>query len=265
MSESIERRLEEFASAINRRLDDIDSKFERLNSADSRISEDIPPHVGRHVGAASTPPLLGAASQQPDLQGEFQSLRDSLGRVKIPADLKVNDSRQGIKRADQPLLNVISKCGRYSETGLKLLCTLEVGQTVTQEVLDNLFLVHHAQVKFLQEEFASLVVSGQFDSSTAKIFRSLQKNTSGFNSESLETLRSAASLSAAGRRGPSPSEDRGTGTFGGRGRGYFGSSYGRGGRGRGYNSYRGDVFQSFANRQFPRRRDESATLNGENN
>ena len=68
-----------------------------------------------------------------------------------------------------------------------------------QETLDNLFLIQNAQIKYLQEEYAALLVNGQFDASTAKIFRSLQKNTSGFDQDSLETLRAAATLSAAGR------------------------------------------------------------------
>ena len=49
-------------------------------------------------------------------------------------------------------LNVITKCGRYCETGMKLLCTIEPGATISQQTLDSLFLVQHAQVNYLQEE-----------------------------------------------------------------------------------------------------------------
>jgi hypothetical protein len=249
MSDSLENKFDEFMSSFDNRLRNIEKGLSETRFAQERRSEDsIPPALG--LVGASNPPFLssatGATSNQPDLQAEFQSLKDSLSKVKIPAELRLNDSRQGIKRSDQPLLNVIVKCGRYCETGIKLLGTLEAGSSLDQETLDNLFLIHHAQVKYLQEEFAALLVNGQFDTSTAKIFRSLQRNTSGFDQTSLETLRSAATLAAAGRSSGS-GDERGR-----RGQSYF---YGRG-RGRGSFSYRQDrdVFQSFANRQFPNRR-----------
>ena len=127
------------------------------------------------------------------------------------------------------------------------MCSLEAGTELKQEMLDNLFLIQYAQIKYLQEEYAALLVNGQFDASTAKIFRSLQ-NTSGFDQDSLETLRAAATLSAAGRPTGSSTEDRFTAR-----RGFPGT-----GRGRQHGSYYGrtqdrDVFQSFAYRQFPRR------------
>ena len=34
-------------------------------------------------------------------QEEFQSIRDSLSRLKLPNDLKLNESKQGIRREDQ--------------------------------------------------------------------------------------------------------------------------------------------------------------------
>ena len=145
-------------------------------------------------------------------------------------------------------MNALAKCGCYCETGIKLLCSLEAGTELKQETLDNLFLIQYAQIKYLQEEYAALLVNGQLDASTAKIFRSLQKNTSGFDQDSLETLRAAATLSAAGRPTGGSTEDRFTAR-----RGFPGT-----GRGRQRGSYNGrtqdrDVFQSSANRQFPRR------------
>ncbi|KAH3769247.1 hypothetical protein DPMN_170496 [Dreissena polymorpha] len=65
-------------------------------------------------------------------------------------------------------MNVLSKCCRYCETDIKLLCTLEAGTELDKKTLDDLFLIQHAQIKCLQEEFAALLVGGQFDSRTAK-------------------------------------------------------------------------------------------------
>lgn len=67
-------------------------------------------------------------------KGNFQCVRDSLSRIKLSRDLKLNDSRQGILRADQPLLNVIA--GRCNEMLTKLLTIIEPGNVLSQETLD---------------------------------------------------------------------------------------------------------------------------------
>ena len=116
-------------------------------SRGQRISEDfnLPPNLS-HVGTG-IPPQPGAvrSTSQPDTQGEFHTLKDSLSKVKLPADVKLNDSRQGIKRTGLPLMNALAKCGPYCETGIKLLC-LEAGTELKQETLDNLFLIQYAQI-----------------------------------------------------------------------------------------------------------------------
>ena len=55
-------------------------------------------------------------------------------------------------------MDALAKCGRYCETGIKLLCSLEAGTELKQETLDNLFLIQYAQIKYLQEEYAALLV-----------------------------------------------------------------------------------------------------------
>uniref|UniRef100_A0A8W8K9C7 Uncharacterized protein n=1 Tax=Magallana gigas TaxID=29159 RepID=A0A8W8K9C7_MAGGI len=140
-----------------------------------------------------------AAGIGPDTQGEFQTLKDTLNRVKLPSELKLNESRQGIQRADQAVYHVLTKCARYAETSLKLLSTIEPGTKISSETLEQFFLINQAQIQYLQDEYASILVNSQFDSTTSKLFRALQKNTSGLTASSLETLRSAASLSAAAK------------------------------------------------------------------
>ena len=59
-----------------------------------------------------------------------------LKRVKLPNDLKLNDSRQGVKRADQQKLNIVSKCARYSETMLKLLSSVQAESVNPGDIQD---------------------------------------------------------------------------------------------------------------------------------
>ncbi|KAH3788977.1 hypothetical protein DPMN_167143 [Dreissena polymorpha] len=180
-----------------------------------------------------------------DNQGKFSALKDSLSRVSLPAELKLNESRQGIRRSDQPVLNILKQCSRYSETSAKLLATLEPGQPLTHDTLDKLFLVAHAQCKYLQDEYAAVLVYSQFDNSTSRLFRALKKNTSGLNAKSLETLRSAATLAAASRQQ----------------RGINSSNQTAKGRGRRYGQRSGDVFSGMSHRGFPqnRRKDNSSS------
>ena len=133
---------------------ELDEKLDRFIKADKRISEEfnLPPNLS-HVGTGIPPqPGTVRSTSQPDTQGEFQTLKDSLIKVKLTADMKLNDSRQGIKQTNQPLMNALAKCGRYFETGIKLLCSLEAGTELKQETLDNLFLIQYAQIKYLQGE-----------------------------------------------------------------------------------------------------------------
>ena len=80
---------------------------------------------------------------------------------------------------------------------------------------EDIFCIAYAQMKFLQEEYAALVVNSSFDPNVAKLFRALQKN-SGFSQETMEQLKNAATIASAYR--PPSQANRGRG---GRGRGVF--------------------------------------------
>ncbi|KAH3862025.1 hypothetical protein DPMN_024981 [Dreissena polymorpha] len=244
---NLEEKLSRFIESVDCRLDEINRKLDSRQSAVVQTLDGVnePPNAG-HVGTSIPLYTPGAARLgQSDLQGDFQALRDTLSKVKLPAEVRLNDCMQGIKRADQPLMNVLSKCNRYCETGIQLLCSLEAGTELDQNTLDDLFLIQHALIKFLHEEFAALLVGGPFDSSTAKIIRSLQKTRlvlTRIRSKPFEQRHRCPS-------GGAP-EDRYTNR-----RGFSGSGRGRYGHGQ-RGAFQGrsqDMFQSFTNRQLPRR------------
>ena len=94
-----------------------------------------------------------------DEQREYDRLRDSLNRVPLPKNYKVNDSAKGIGKEGRQTLAIISKCARFSETGLKVLAVLQpVSEdsnvvTLQKEDLQKLFTVFAAQINFVQGEF----------------------------------------------------------------------------------------------------------------
>lgn len=168
------------------------------------------------------------------LQEEFNAIKDTLGSVKLPADQKLCESRAGINRSEQPVLNIISKCGRYVETALKWVGIQEPRQ-VTQNDLLMLHTVLLANLRYLQSEYQSLLVTSNFDRETSRFFRTLQKDSSHFSDESLKNLRAAVEVASLRGR------QRGSNFRGGYRGGYRGHN-------RGHNSRGHDQFHHFANR-----------------
>ena len=62
--------------------------------------------------------------------------------------------------------------------------------------LEPIIVSLHANINYLQDEYAALLVKGKFDDSTAQFFRSLQKANSGFDSQSINNVRIAAELTS---------------------------------------------------------------------
>ena len=128
-----------------------------------------------------------------DLQAQYRAIRDGLSKVKLPQDLVVGDSRSGIGKADLARFQVIQKCARFQETALKILSR---GST-TDPVIDQFSVVALAQIRYLQEEYTNLIVSSQFDESTAQLFKTLQHNSSAFTPSAVENLQRAVTIAGA--------------------------------------------------------------------
>ena len=122
------------------------------------------------------------------LQEEFATIKDSVANIRLPPGLKVSDSRAGLKRDCQTAFNSAQRCARYSEVTLKILSTLPENDGVVRDLIT----IQAAQLKYLTDECCAMLVSGNFNDQTSKIFRTLQHNTAFADSENLSTLRSAA-------------------------------------------------------------------------
>ena len=204
---TLKRILEEL-HYVNRRLDRLELHQPVFpQSLPNQISP--PPRVRANLPSSERVDPEGPVSPVPQhnptdpaaelatVQEKFNVIKASLERVILPTHLKLHDSRSGIKREDQPVLNVVGKCGRYIETALKLVSETDEGKPVD---IGQLTIVLVANIKFLQDEFAALLVKGRFDNTTSQLFRSLQKNNSGFDEESLHNVRVAAELSSISNR-----------------------------------------------------------------
>ncbi|GFR86020.1 hypothetical protein ElyMa_004189400 [Elysia marginata] len=123
------------------------------------ISEDTTQRAQLDGPFITSPPTSGSA----DVERDFGRVRDSVTRIHVPNNYKINDNSVGIKQDCKPALKVISKCARYAETGLKIMSQIpdnENSETVIvqKDDLEKLFIVFAAQCTFLRSEYASLVV-----------------------------------------------------------------------------------------------------------
>ena len=90
-------------------------------------ASDIDSAGRRHVDREGEPTPSAAVSSYSELQSEFRAIKESVAKIKLPADLIVGNSCTGVSRADLPKFNVLQKLARFQETALKLLSTLEDG------------------------------------------------------------------------------------------------------------------------------------------
>ena len=241
------------------RIEKLESAFS-VNNNNSQPAQAQDQRLEGHPGPSIHSDI--AAEADSDIQGEYAAIRDSLQRVKLPPDLRLHDgNKQGIRRPDQAIGTILTKCARYLESTLKLLSRDQV--SIDQELSDNIFKVTVAHLRYVQDEYASLLVQGTFDPVTTRMFKAMQRNNSAFSPDQVQILQSAAAISAAAMR---PSRDNYNGyqsqqQYGYR-RGDFGSRGRTRGRGRGYGYNTGygntqwdqrdqDPFNRFASRNIP--------------
>ena len=164
------------------------------------------------------------------------------------------------------------------ETTFRILSKVDVGEdgeTDVEDKLGDVFMVQFALLKYLQDEYAVLMVNGATNPETARIFRSFRRNASAFAPDVIDDLRNAASVVAAGQvQTPRPQfrDNRPGRGRGFSGRGGFQNSYNRGA----YNNYFGRNYQGGFNnrgrdpyaqfsRQVPFNREREDYTNNTNN
>jgi hypothetical protein len=238
--------LQEQAATILRLLQDQKSRTEADTPVavdDSQVQDGVPRGASNQASqAAVSAQSLGApcSASSIDIQQEYASVADGVSKIKLHPDFRLNE-KGSIKSSLRTHANTIKKCARYTETILKQLSRLEPSNITEQDFAD-LFLCAHAEIQYLQDEFATLLAESRYGSDTAGVFRDLQTNSSVFSGDRIDRLKSAIELQAAhGRYHENPR---------GRGRGSYRRPYGNRG---GFRNNR-DVFQAVTSRNVPHHR-----------
>ena len=162
-----------------------------------------------------------------ELKCEYEAIRDSVSKLRLPPKYRMNDSKSGINSKDREHAAILIKSGKFVETNLKLCAELkrnwgDLDQMA--EIMDSVQTCLAANLRYLQEEHNSLYVGGQYGSQTKSIFKTIQRNTSNLLPEDIEDLKTAVSISQPSH---SVSQNPNPGYRGGFGRGTY-----RGRRGR---------------------------------
>ena len=201
------------------------------NSAAVDTDSDKSLYRDRKTGKRQVSHTAQGNSQRSDIQEYYKSIKDAIQRVKIPPELKVDDSRKCVKRQEQGKAAIISACAGYGETLLKLLLTLEPEKPLKEGDLDDLLTIISAQLRYLQEERALVLVNSSLGEGVGRLYRNFRDNTSMFPPSTIDTLQSLVTLYNASN--PNTQSNRGHGRGSYRGQDYrrFDRNYSRGFRG----------------------------------
>ena len=140
-----------------------------------------------------------AAIQSDDLQSEFQAIKYSVSRRKLPKDLKFTGQNRGIHSQAKDMVRVLTASGRYVETCLKLASSIQAGRDnpefENQEDVDDLLVALVAHMRYLQEEHCLLSIGGNYGSRTQQIFHAIHNNPC-YTLTVIEELRASTTLAA---------------------------------------------------------------------
>ena len=131
------------------------------------------------------------------INADYQSIVDSLQKIRLPSSLKVNIGQgRGIKRDDQPMVNILRKCGQFAETLIKLLSQLSEDK-VTEEDLKDLFVLALTQLRYVQDKYTVVTLQGTFGKKVANLYENIEHNPGAYRQQNLEAVRAAVGLVAA--------------------------------------------------------------------
>ena len=184
-----------------------------------------------------------AAIQSDDLQVEYQAIRESVVRHRLPKDLKFSGSMKGIKVQSKDMVKNLISSGKYIEMALKVTSNIQASKDIAgydpYHDIDDLLICLITHMRVIQEEYCMLAIGGSYGPRTQQIFRTIHNNPSQFTPNVIEELKCSATLAALPQK-------QGQQTTGFRRENTFGRPFQRQnfrGRGRGFSSF-GQNFNS---------------------
>ena len=205
------KQLKDLKDLLESRFDSLETRLSQLESKGPNKKAHV---TLRSVSAGSAQDLVSGQDGDPQgavgyahaddndshdielhkLQDAYRALKDSVQKVVLPSDLKLQASKSGIKAEFSQIANVIDKSAGYVETAFKLLLSISGASEV--EGIDKLVLCLTAHMNFLKAEKSVTFVSSTFDKDTGKLFRQFRDQTSLLSSADIQTLDHVVTLQA---------------------------------------------------------------------
>ena len=136
-----------------------------------------------------------------DYKSRYESIKSSMTRTVLDDEWLAPESRSGIASADHELAVILSRNGKFVETELKLMKELQLNygdESRVAEILDQLHLSQKTHMRYIQEEYNSLQLGGQYGNQAKTIFKQIRRNTTVYTPAFVDDIKTA--LSVAGMR-----------------------------------------------------------------
>ena len=153
----------------------------------------------------------GPAPSQPDYKTRYDAIKSSVSRVVLDQDWIAPDSRMGIASADRELAAILARVGKFVETELKLISQIQASyqdEMKVAEYIDQLHVVQKAHMRYIQEEYNSLQLGGQYGSQAKSMFKQIRQNTTVYTPAFVDDIKTVLNVTGAIRPQPSANPSR---------------------------------------------------------
>ena len=190
-----------------------------------------------------------------DAETQYSFVKDSVSKVSLDTDYEVASTKKNIKRQDHTAIDIIGKCGGYAGTTLKVLAAFDKDTDSVDGLVNYMYMISLAQVRYLQTKYSALAIKGNIDESTSKMYDMLENNSLKLNERAYNHLETAAKLSSIRQPQASQSQQNQQGKFNQQGR--FNQQRRNNYQGSNQQGRNQDTYSNFANKQFPAKKHNS--------
>ena len=148
-------------------------------------------------------PAKSHTPPQSDYKAQYEAIRSAVGRVILDPDWMLTDSKTGISSTDRELAAIVARSAKHVETELKLMQELQSvfgDNTKVADLMDQLHIVQKAHIRYLQEEYSSLQIAGQYGQQAKSVFKSIRRSTILYTPAFVDDIKTVLSVTGAGNQ-----------------------------------------------------------------
>ena len=112
--------------------------------------------------------------------------------------------KYGIPGKEREHVAILTKCCRHAEMTLKLLGEIQSNYKDPMymvQCIDNIYICQAALVRYIQEEYSSIFIGGQYGHQAKIMFKAVHRNSAVFPLAVLESVKTALTLTSHHQQG----------------------------------------------------------------